>query len=137
VNWTGPIESSPQSALKPDFVGADAIIRWIRCGKKCHFLEQKNCLISFFQDLHASNHAILQSLIVHQRKLDNHHRRHQIDANFGFHTPPSFADDSVAPPPVCCASAKFDSLTILYFDENDNVVLKNYPRMIVLECGCI
>jgi len=40
-------------------------------------------------------------------------------------------------PAVCCAPDKMDSLTLLYFDEDDNVVLKNYPKMTVNSCGCL
>uniref|UniRef100_A0A7E4VMH4 TGF_BETA_2 domain-containing protein n=1 Tax=Panagrellus redivivus TaxID=6233 RepID=A0A7E4VMH4_PANRE len=40
-------------------------------------------------------------------------------------------------PKVCCAPDKMDSLTLLYFDDSGNVVLKNYPRMVVKSCGCL
>ncbi|VDP02246.1 unnamed protein product [Soboliphyme baturini] len=40
-------------------------------------------------------------------------------------------------PQVCCAPNKMDSLTLLYFDEDQNVVLKSYPKMVVTSCGCL
>ncbi|KAE9556508.1 hypothetical protein FO519_000202 [Halicephalobus sp. NKZ332] len=40
-------------------------------------------------------------------------------------------------PKVCCAPEKMDSLTLLFFDESGNVVLKNFPRMIVSSCSCL
>lgn len=84
------------------------------------------------QNVHHTNHAILQSLIVHQRRRAAA-AHHQQNGDFVKNMPP----DDDGPPPVCCAPTKFDSLTLLYFDERGNVVLKNYPRMSVLECGCI
>uniref|UniRef100_A0AC34Q2M2 TGF-beta family profile domain-containing protein n=1 Tax=Panagrolaimus sp. JU765 TaxID=591449 RepID=A0AC34Q2M2_9BILA len=63
-------------------------------------------------DGNPSNHALIQSLI------------HTLDIY------PSV-------PRVCCAPDKMDSLTLLFFDESGNVVLKNFPRMIVSSCGCL
>ncbi|KRZ32505.1 Bone morphogenetic protein 3, partial [Trichinella pseudospiralis] len=40
-------------------------------------------------------------------------------------------------PQVCCSPDKMDSLTLLYFDEDQNVVLKTYPKMTVISCGCV
>uniref|UniRef100_A0AC34FPK1 TGF-beta family profile domain-containing protein n=1 Tax=Panagrolaimus sp. ES5 TaxID=591445 RepID=A0AC34FPK1_9BILA len=40
-------------------------------------------------------------------------------------------------PKVCCAPDKMDSLTMLFFDETGNVVLKNFPRMVVSSCSCL
>ncbi|KAL1237039.1 Bone morphogenetic protein [Trichinella spiralis] len=40
-------------------------------------------------------------------------------------------------PQVCCSPDKMDSLTLLYFDEDQNVVLKTYPKMTVMSCGCV
>nr|ANJ60739.1 bone morphogenetic protein 3 [Pinctada fucata] len=39
-------------------------------------------------------------------------------------------------PAPCCVPDNMSSLTLLYFDENRNVVLKNYPRMTVDSCAC-
>ncbi|XP_065568580.1 bone morphogenetic protein 3-like isoform X2 [Artemia franciscana] len=36
----------------------------------------------------------------------------------------------------CCIPKELTSLTLLYFDENRNVVLKNYPQMSALSCTC-
>lgn len=40
-------------------------------------------------------------------------------------------------PGVCCVPDRMDSVTLLYFDEEDNVVLKNFPKMTVSSCGCL
>uniref|UniRef100_A0A5S6QWH7 TGF_BETA_2 domain-containing protein n=1 Tax=Trichuris muris TaxID=70415 RepID=A0A5S6QWH7_TRIMR len=40
-------------------------------------------------------------------------------------------------PQVCCSPDRMDSLTLLYFDEDQNVVLKTYPKMVVTSCGCL
>ncbi|XP_043230740.1 COPII coat assembly protein SEC16-like [Amphibalanus amphitrite] len=40
-------------------------------------------------------------------------------------------------PAPCCVPDVMDSLTLLYFDETrQNVVLKNYPNMVVKSCSC-
>ncbi|XP_075462642.1 bone morphogenetic protein 3 [Ascaphus truei] len=39
-------------------------------------------------------------------------------------------------PDPCCVPQKMSSLTVLFVDENDNVVLKNYPNMKVESCAC-
>ncbi|XP_066303631.1 bone morphogenetic protein 3-like [Branchiostoma lanceolatum] len=39
-------------------------------------------------------------------------------------------------PSPCCVPDKLSSLSILYFDENRNVVLKVYPNMSVESCAC-
>ncbi|CAD5228585.1 unnamed protein product [Bursaphelenchus xylophilus] len=60
---------------------------------------------------HATNHAQLQSIL---------------------HT---LAGTDI--PDVCCAPQKLDSLSLLFYDENGNVVLKNFPKMVVSSCGCV
>jgi len=71
-----------------------------------------NCPFPLSPDVNPSNHATIQSII------------HTI----GLHP---------YVPAVCCAPNKMESLTLLYFDEDDNVVLKNYPQMTVSSCGCL
>ncbi|NWX01021.1 BMP3 protein, partial [Caloenas nicobarica] len=39
-------------------------------------------------------------------------------------------------PEPCCVPDKMSSLSILFFDENKNVVLKVYPNMTVESCAC-
>ncbi|VDM44695.1 unnamed protein product [Toxocara canis] len=70
------------------------------------------CSFPLQKDVNPSNHAIVQSIM------------HTIGLN-------------PYVPAVCCAPDKMDSLTLLYFDEMDNVVLKNYPKMIVSSCACL
>ncbi|XP_009466935.1 PREDICTED: bone morphogenetic protein 3 [Nipponia nippon] len=42
----------------------------------------------------------------------------------------------VVPDEPCCVPDKMSSLSILFFDENKNVVLKVYPNMTVESCAC-
>jgi hypothetical protein len=44
-------------------------------------------------------------------------------------------DPNLIPMP-CCAATKLSGLSVLYFDEASNVVLKKYKNMIVKSCGC-
>ncbi|KAI6214434.1 hypothetical protein M3Y94_00267800 [Aphelenchoides besseyi] len=71
-----------------------------------------NCIFPLGQEQNPSNHAQLQS-IAHQLGLQ------------------------AELPPACCAPQRLDSATLLFYDENGDVMLKNYPRMIVTSCGCI
>nr|QWX95793.1 Sma/Mab TGFbeta ligand [Strongyloides stercoralis] len=70
------------------------------------------CSFPLTKDVPHSNHAIIQSLLYNMKIIQRI-------------------------PNVCCAPEKMDSLTILYFDEQDNVVLKTYPKMSVSSCSCI
>lgn len=69
------------------------------------------CLLSHLQILKPSNHATIQSLV------------HAI----------GIPADVPAP---CCVPDSLTSVTLLFFDENRNVVLKNYPAMSVESCAC-
>ncbi|CAD5220630.1 unnamed protein product [Bursaphelenchus okinawaensis] len=71
------------------------------------------CEFPLEQQHHATNHAQLQSIL---------------------HT---LGGDKSDIPDVCCAPQKLDSLTLLYYDENGNVVLKSFPKMVVSSCGCV
>lgn len=70
-----------------------------------------SCPFPLTQRLKPSNHATIQSMV------------HAI----GIYT------DVPAP---CCVPDSLSSITLLYFDENRNVVLKNYPSMTVNSCAC-
>uniref|UniRef100_A0A915DCU8 TGF-beta family profile domain-containing protein n=1 Tax=Ditylenchus dipsaci TaxID=166011 RepID=A0A915DCU8_9BILA len=70
-----------------------------------------SCSYPLEEDGHPSNHAILQSIL----RTTNNQYSHL--------------------PQACCAPDATDSLTLLYYDENENVVLKNYPKMLITSCG--
>lgn len=68
------------------------------------------CNFPLHSSMNASNHAIIQTLV------------HLL-------TP-----DSIPEP--CCAPISLDSLRVLFLDEKNNVVMKNYSNMKVKDCGC-
>ncbi|KAL4623946.1 growth/differentiation factor 3 [Arapaima gigas] len=68
------------------------------------------CPFPLSESLNGSNHAILQTL-VH-----------------------SFHGDKTPQP--CCVPVKLSPISMLYYDNDDNVVLRHYEDMIVDECGC-
>jgi len=39
-------------------------------------------------------------------------------------------------PKPCCAPTKLSGISVLYFDESSNVILKKYRNMVVKSCGC-
>ncbi|XP_066561884.1 protein DVR-1 [Amia ocellicauda] len=68
------------------------------------------CPFPLSESLNGTNHAILQTL-VH-----------------------SF--DPTGTPQPCCVPVRLSPISMLYYDNNDNVVLRHYEDMIVDECGC-
>ena len=70
-----------------------------------------NKKMNSFQGLNPTNHATIQSIV------------HAIG---GYPEVPA----------PCCVPDVLSSLTLLYFDDNRNVVLKNYPSMTAESCAC-
>ncbi|NXG12698.1 BMP2 protein, partial [Sakesphorus luctuosus] len=70
-----------------------------------------SCPFPLGESLNATNHATVQS-IVHTLKLSQ----------------------DVSTP--CCVPDELKSLNLLYFDDKENVVLKNYKDMVATRCGC-
>jgi Transforming growth factor beta like domain len=36
----------------------------------------------------------------------------------------------------CCVPNKLYSISLLYFDDDENVILKQYDEMVAASCGC-
>ncbi|NXP29851.1 BMP2 protein, partial [Scytalopus superciliaris] len=70
-----------------------------------------SCLFPLGESLNATNHATVQS-IVHTLKLSQ----------------------DVSTP--CCVPDELKALNLLYYDDKENVVLKNYKDMVATKCGC-
>ncbi|NXY65747.1 BMP2B protein, partial [Callaeas wilsoni] len=70
-----------------------------------------SCIFPLGEGLNATNHATVQS-IVYTLKLSQ----------------------DVSMP--CCVPHELKSLNLLYFDDKQNVVLKNYKDMVATRCGC-
>merc|ERR1712071_687533 len=68
------------------------------------------CSFPLNAHMNASNHAIVQTLV----HLMNPYKV----------------------PKPCCAPIKLSSISVLYFDDNPNVILKKYRNMVVKSCGC-
>ncbi|XP_033110542.1 univin-like [Anneissia japonica] len=68
------------------------------------------CPFPMNEKLNTTNHAIMQTLVVS-------------------------LDGSIASP-VCCTPTNLSPISMLYFDNNNNVVLRQYEDMVVQECGC-
>ncbi|XP_072925604.1 anti-dorsalizing morphogenic protein [Hemitrygon akajei] len=69
------------------------------------------CIFPLGQNMRPTNHATVQS-IINALKLTN-----------GVATP-------------CCIPDKLFSINLLYFDDDENVVLKQYNDMVAGSCGC-
>ncbi|XP_066502866.1 bone morphogenetic protein 6 [Hoplias malabaricus] len=68
------------------------------------------CSFPLNAHMNATNHAIVQTL-VHLMNPAN-------------------------VPKPCCAPTKLHAISVLYFDDNSNVILKKYKNMVVRACGC-
>ncbi|XP_041672153.1 bone morphogenetic protein 2-like [Cheilinus undulatus] len=71
-----------------------------------------SCPFPLGGNLRATNHATVRS-IMNALKLSS---------------------DEVGAP--CCVPDKLQSISLLYFDDEENVVLKQYDDMVALSCGC-
>ncbi|KAK1170705.1 protein DVR-1 [Acipenser oxyrinchus oxyrinchus] len=71
---------------------------------------QGECPFPLSESLNGTNHAILQTLV------------HSFDPK--------------GTPQPCCVPIKLSPISMLYYDNNDNVVLRHYEDMVVDECGC-
>ncbi|KAL4238510.1 Bone morphogenetic protein 4 [Mactra antiquata] len=69
-----------------------------------------NCPFPLNGNLNTTNHAIVQTLV------------HLVDSR--------------AAPKACCVPTSLSSISMLYLDEHDKVILKVYDDMVVEGCGC-
>ncbi|XP_056129444.1 bone morphogenetic protein 7-like [Lampris incognitus] len=68
------------------------------------------CAFPLNSYMNATNHAIVQTLV-------------------------HFINPETVPKP-CCAPTQLHGISVLYFDDNSNVILKKYRNMVVKACGC-
>lgn len=40
-------------------------------------------------------------------------------------------------PKACCAPTKLSPISVLFYDDNNNVILKKHRNMVVKNCGCL
>ncbi|KAI8422591.1 hypothetical protein MSG28_006379 [Choristoneura fumiferana] len=71
---------------------------------------QGDCPFPLADHLNGTNHAIVQTLVN--------------------------SVNPAAVPKACCVPTQLSSISMLYMDEVNNVVLKNYQDMMVMGCGC-
>ncbi|XP_064873780.1 bone morphogenetic protein 8B-like isoform X2 [Oncorhynchus nerka] len=69
------------------------------------------CLYPLGSCMNATNHAMIQ-LVVHLLKPDE-------------------------VPKACCAPTKLSPISVLFYDDNNNVILKKHRNMMVKTCGCL
>ncbi|XP_032366502.1 bone morphogenetic protein 2 [Etheostoma spectabile] len=71
-----------------------------------------SCPFPLGESLRATNHATVRSIM----------------------TALKLSSDEVGAP--CCVPDRLQSISLLYFDDEENVVLKQYDDMVALSCGC-
>lgn len=69
-----------------------------------------DCPFPLAAELNSTNHAVLQTMV------------HSLDPQ--------------GTPQPCCVPVRLSPISILYYDNSDNVVLRHYQDMVVDECGC-
>ncbi|XP_055508059.1 bone morphogenetic protein 7b [Leucoraja erinacea] len=74
------------------------------------FYCEGECSFPLNSYMNATNHAIVQTL-VHLINPEN-------------------------VPKPCCAPTQLNAISVLYFDDSSNVILKKYRNMVVRACGC-
>ena len=80
------------------------------------------CPFPLGQNQHPSNHATVQS-IVHALRIGGGGGGNGLGGSTPVDTP-------------CCVPNKLYSISLLYFDDDENVILKQYDEMVALSCGC-
>jgi hypothetical protein len=86
------------------------------------------CPFPLGQNQHPSNHATVQS-IVHALRIGPG------TAAGSQHGGGNGADGAGVDTP-CCVPNKLYSISLLYFDDDENVILKQYDEMVAASCGC-
>lgn len=74
------------------------------------FYCQGDCPFPIAEHLNSTNHAVVQTLV------------HSIDSEMA--------------PKACCVPTQLNPISMLYLDDQNKVVLKNYQDMTVVGCGC-
>uniref|UniRef100_A0A3Q3F2Y4 Bone morphogenetic protein 7a n=1 Tax=Kryptolebias marmoratus TaxID=37003 RepID=A0A3Q3F2Y4_KRYMA len=74
------------------------------------FYCEGECAFPLNSYMNATNHAIVQTLV-------------------------HFINPGTVPKP-CCAPTQLHGISVLYFDDSSNVILKKYRNMVVRACGC-
>ncbi|XP_075995265.1 bone morphogenetic protein 8A [Genypterus blacodes] len=69
------------------------------------------CFYPLDSCMNATNHALIQQ-VVHLLKPDE-------------------------VPKACCAPTKLSPISVLFYDDNNNVILKKHRNMVVKNCGCL
>ncbi|KAF7211343.1 bone morphogenetic protein 8a [Nothobranchius furzeri] len=69
------------------------------------------CIYPLGSCMNATNHALIQ-LVVHLMKPEE-------------------------VPTACCAPTKLSPISVLFYDDNNNVILKKHRNMVVKTCGCL
>ncbi|CAG2069222.1 unnamed protein product [Timema podura] len=84
---------------------------WIIAPEGYHaFYCSGECNFPLNAHMNATNHAIVQTLV-------------------------HLMNPQTVPKP-CCAPTKLSSISVLYFVDDNNVVLQKYKNMVVKSCGC-
>lgn len=98
------------------------------------------CSFPLNAHMNATNHAIVQTLVSLQKapRQSNRWIYKQVtivSVVFSFWQQVHLMNPDYVPKP-CCAPTKLNAISVLYFDDNSNVILKKYRNMVVRACGC-
>ena len=98
------------SMLVPSGTGGKQNFRLKLYQISCRFQHDLNDF--YYLQVKPSNHATVQSIV------------HELNLTPGIGRP-------------CCVPTMLLPISLLYYDNHDNVVLKQYPDMVADSCGCL
>ncbi|CAF96552.1 unnamed protein product, partial [Tetraodon nigroviridis] len=93
------------------------------------------CAFPLNSYMNATNHAIVQTLVGFCRNPPERPALSRPLKNASFQKQVHFINPETVPKP-CCTPTQLHSISVLYFDDSSNVILKKYRNMVVRACGC-
>ncbi|TWW59904.1 bone morphogenetic protein 8A [Takifugu rubripes] len=110
-----PINSGGQPCKKHELYVSFSDLGWkdwvlAPTGYSAYYCDGE-CFYPLGSCMNATNHALIQQ-VVHLLKPDE-------------------------VPKACCAPTKLSPISVLFYDDNNNVILKKHRNMVVKTCGCL
>ncbi|XP_061521093.1 bone morphogenetic protein 8A [Phycodurus eques] len=115
IHNRSPVNSGGQPCKKHELYVSFSDLGWkdwvlAPTGYSAYYCDGE-CFYPLGACMNATNHALIQQ-VVHLLKPDE-------------------------VPKACCAPTKLSPISVLFYDDNNNVILKKHRNMVVKTCGCL
>ncbi|XP_054461461.1 bone morphogenetic protein 8A [Anoplopoma fimbria] len=115
IHNRSPVNSGGQPCKKHELYVSFSDLGWkdwvlAPTGYSAYYCDGE-CFYPLGSCMNATNHALIQQ-VVHLLKPDE-------------------------VPKACCAPTKLSPISVLFYDDNNNVILKKHRNMVVKTCGCL